>query len=112
MYLAGGLANDANLPMLICGQHATLTFGGAGFAIEPQGAAGNKKPRSEVARKRPGSLEEHRKDFLKCIEMRQKPRSHEVHGYHVMAALHMGVRSYLEGKVLDFQPEKQEALPA
>lgn len=110
VYLVGGLANDTNLPMLIRGQRATLTFGGPGFTVEPQQSAGNQEKREEVARKRPGSLEEHWKDFLKCIRTREKPRSHEIHGYHVMAALHMAVRSYLEGKVLEFHPEREEVI--
>jgi predicted dehydrogenase len=112
VYLAGGLANDTNLPMLIRGQKATLTFGGPGFIVEPQRSAGNQGQRQEVARQRPGSLDEHWKDFLRCVHSREKPRSHEVYGYYVMAALHMGVRSYLEGKVFSFDRDKEVPLPA
>lgn len=107
IYLAGGLANDSNFPMQIQGQQATLTFAGPGFILEPQRSAGNQAPREEVPRRARGSLEAHWKDFLGSIESRNKPRSHEVHGYHVMAALHMGVRSYLEGKVFEFDAEKE-----
>lgn len=109
IYLCGGLANDSNFPMQIQGQQATLTFGGPGFILEPQRSAGNQAEREEVKRKRPGSLEEHWKDFLNCVHTRQKPRSHEIHGYHVMVALHMGVRSFLEGKVFEFDPQKEQA---
>lgn len=107
IYLAGGLANDVNFPMQIAGQRATITFGGPGFIIDPQRSAGNQAKREEVARKRGGSLEAHWKDFLNSIHTRKKPRSHEIHGYHVMTALHMAVRSYLEGKVFEFDAEKE-----
>ncbi len=97
--------------MLIRGQQATLTFGGIGAYIDAQTAAGNKKPREVVRRKQGGSLQNHWKDFLNCIKTREKPRSNELLGYYVMAALHMGVRSYREGKVFDFD-EKTETVTA
>jgi len=109
IYLVGGLANDANFPMQIQGQQTTLTFGGAGFSLDPQRAAGNQAEPQEVKRERPGSLEEHWKDFLSAIESRKKPRSDEILGYHVTAALHMGVRSFLEGKVFEFDAAKEQA---
>jgi predicted dehydrogenase len=108
IYLVGGLANDTNFPMQIQGQQATLTFGGAGFTVDPQRAAANQAEPQETKRDRPGSLEEHWKDFLGSIESRKKPRSHEVLGYQVMVALHMGVRSFLEGKVFEFDAGKEQ----
>jgi predicted dehydrogenase len=109
IHLAAGLANDSNFPMQIQGQRATLTFGGNGFAIDPQMSAAGQAQREEIKSTRPGSLEEHWRDFLTAVHTRKKPRSHELHGYHVMTALHMGVRSYREGKVFEFDAEKQEA---
>ena len=109
--LVGGLASDTNFPMQVQGQQATLTFGDPGFVIEPQRSAGNQAERAEVVRQRPGSLAEHWLDFLNSIKTRTKPRSHEVHGYHVMAALHMAVRSFREGRVFEFDPEREEARP-
>lgn len=100
--LLGGLANDTNWPMQIRGQQATLTFGGPGAHIDPQHSAGNRGPRKTVKRTQPGSLVNHWKDFLESIKTRRKPRSNELLGYYVMAALHMGVRSYREGKVFEF----------
>jgi predicted dehydrogenase len=109
IHLAGGLANDSNFPMQIQGQRATLTFGGSGFAIDPQFSADSHAKRAEVKTTRPGSLDEHWRDFLTAVHTRKKPRAHELHGYHVMAALHMGVRSFREGKVFEFDAEKEEA---
>ena len=109
--LLGGLANDTNWPMIIRGQQATLTFGGPGAFIDAKRAGGNQKKREAVPRKQGGSLANHWKDFLGAIKTRKKPRSNEVIGYHVMTALHMGVRSYLEGKVFEFD-EKTETVRA
>jgi predicted dehydrogenase len=107
--LVGGLANDTNLPMQVQGQQATLTFGGAGFTIDPQRTAGNQADAQEVKRERSGSLDEHWKDFLEAIESRKKPRSHEILGYRVMAALCLGVRSFRENKVFEFDAKKEQA---
>ena len=60
-----------------------------------------------VRRKEGGSVKNHWKDFLNCIKTREKPRSNEMLGYYVMTALHMGVRSYLEGKTFDFDAETE-----
>jgi hypothetical protein len=86
-----------------------LTFGGPGAIIDPQGAVNKEGKREEIARQRGGSLEEHWKDFLNCLKTRQKPRSHEVLGYHVMTALHMGITSYLNGRAMEFDPQTEQA---
>jgi predicted dehydrogenase len=109
--LLAGLANNTNWDMLIRGQQATLTFGGIGAYIDAQTAAGNKNPREVVRRKEGGSVKNHWKDFINCIKTRDKPRSNELLGYYVMTALHMGVRSYREGKVFAFD-EKTETVTA
>ena len=54
-------------------------------------------------------LEEHFKDFLRCIKTRQKPRSNEVLGYYVMTALHMGIHSYLSKAVYEFDEKEEKA---
>jgi predicted dehydrogenase len=107
--LLGGVANDTGWPTQVCGQQATLTFGGPGAIIDPQGAVNKEGKREEIARQRGGSLEEHWKDLLNCIKTRQKPRSHEVLGYHVMTALHMGITSYLNGRAMEFDPQTEQA---
>lgn len=74
--------------------------------MEPQHRAAGEKPQAEVAGNRPGSLEEHWRDFLDSVHTRQKPRCHEILGYHVMTALHMGVRSYLEGRAFEIKTSR------
>lgn len=112
LMLVGSVANDIRLPMEIRGNKASVFFEGPGAVIEPQRAAGNEAKREEIARTRGGSLDEHWLDFLRCIRTREKPRSNEVLGYHVMAALHMGLRSYHEGRTMVFDQQKEEARPA
>jgi predicted dehydrogenase len=105
--LLASLATDSGLPMMIRGQEATLSFAGAGAVIEPQASAGSSKTRQEIRRTRQASLEEHFRDFLGCVKSRQKPRSHEVLGYQVMVALHMGIYSYRTGRALEFDPSTE-----
>jgi hypothetical protein len=106
--LLGGVANNTGIPTLIGGYEATMKFEGPGAVIEPQPPA-KERQREEIARERGGSLEEHFKDFLSCIKTRQKPRSHEMLGYYVMTALHMGVKSYLNRGVYEFDAEEERA---
>jgi predicted dehydrogenase len=107
--LLSSLATDTGLPMMIRGQQATLTFEGPGAVLEPQKSAGNTQPRAEVARTRAPSLDDHWKDFLRCVKTREKPRSNEVFGYYVMTALHMGIHSYLNGRAMEFDPATERA---
>jgi predicted dehydrogenase len=107
--LTASVSNDTYIPMLIRGKKGTLFFEGPGAVIEPQQAMNPEGKREEVARTRGGSLEEHFKDFLRCVRTREKPRSNEVLGYHVMTALHMGITSYLTGRTMEFDPEKEAA---
>jgi predicted dehydrogenase len=107
--LLASLATDTGLPMVIRGQEATLTFGGPGAIIDPQASSGTTKRRAEIASARGASLDEHFRDFLACVRSREKPRSHEVLGYYVITALHMGVHSYLKGRAMEFDERTETA---
>ncbi|HIE52870.1 MAG TPA: Gfo/Idh/MocA family oxidoreductase [Armatimonadetes bacterium] len=109
--LLGGVANDTGLPIQIRGQQATLTIGGPGAVVDPQRAVNKEGQREEIARTRRASLAEHWKDFLQSVKTREKPRSHEVLGYYVMTALHMGITSYLTGRTLEFDPQTEQTRP-
>lgn len=102
------IGNDWRLPMLIRGSKATLVFEGQGAVIYPQG----EQPRKEIARTRGGSLEEHWRDFLRCVRTRERPRSDALLGYYVMTAIQMGIRSFLEGKAMEFDEKTQTVKPA
>jgi predicted dehydrogenase len=109
--LLASLATDDNLPWLIRGQKATMTFNGPSSPakIVPQKAAGGGKS-IEIKGTRHWSEEQHWRDLLECIKTRKKPRSHEIFGYQVMAALHMGIRSYRSGKALGFDKDAGKAV--
>lgn len=105
--LVASLATSASMPMVIRGHDGTVTFEGPGAVITPQGGG---KERVEIRRQRGGSLEEHFRDFFECIRSRsRKPRSNEILGYYVMTVLHMGVTSYLKGRVMEFDPTTEQA---
>jgi len=106
--LVASLANDTGLPTLIRGHEGTISFEGSGAVIYPQRAVAGDRPPEQIVRTRGASLDEHWLDFLECIRSRQKPRSHEMLGYYVMTALHMGVTSFLKGKVAEFDAQKEQ----
>ncbi|MCL6518872.1 MAG: Gfo/Idh/MocA family oxidoreductase [Armatimonadetes bacterium] len=110
--LVASLATNAGLPWVIRGYEGTINLDINGAVIEPQKAVvGEKRSREEIKAARNFSLEEHFRDFLECIRSRQKPRSHEILGYQVMTVLHMGVRSYKEGKVTEFDQRTEQVRP-
>ncbi len=101
--LLASLATAQNLPWLIRGQKAAFEFSGPSSPLKiiPEKAAGEAKP-TEVKGQRHWSLDNHYRDFFNCVKTRNKPRSHEVFGYRVMAALTMGIMSYRSGKAMGF----------
>jgi predicted dehydrogenase len=110
--LTASLSTDAGIPMLIRGKNATVTFEGPGAVVRPQASAGAAAQYEEIPRTRGFSLDEHWKDLLNCVRTRQQPRSHAQLGYYVMTALHMGIRSYQEGRALIFDPDTETVKPA
>jgi predicted dehydrogenase len=110
--LLGGVSNDSNLPMVIRGTDATLTFDtGPGAVIEPQGSRLKDRKREEIAREQEDSLDAHWMDFIRCIKSREKPRSNEVIGSQVTMALAMGVHAYREGRAYEFDEATKTAKP-
>jgi len=108
--LLGGVSNDSNLPMVIRGTDATLTFDtGPGAVIDPQGARVKDRQREEIAREYDDSLDRHWQDFLQCIKTREKPRSNEVIGAQVTMALAMGIHAYREGRAIEFDEKTGQA---
>ncbi len=57
---------------------------------------------------KPNSTLAHWKNFLQCVRTREKPVSDVEFGYHVQAALCMGMQSFLQKKVAQFDAAKQE----
>ncbi len=111
IHLMACLGNNWGAPMLLRGSKATLVFEGNGAVIHPQREILGEVPRKEVARTRAASLEEHWRDFLTCVRTREQPRSNAQLGYYVMTALHMGIRSYLQGRAMEFDERSQTVKP-
>ncbi len=112
VHLMACLGNNWGVPMLLRGSRATLVFEGPGAVIYPQREVVGDVPRKEITRTRGASLEEHWRDFLRCVRTREQPRSDALLGYYVMTALHMGIRSYLEGRAMEFDEKTQTVRPA
>ena len=52
----------------------------------------------------------HMRNFLECMRTREKPHLDANTGYHAQAVITMAVRSFREGKVLYFDPQKEEVV--
>ncbi|MCS7224970.1 MAG: Gfo/Idh/MocA family oxidoreductase [Armatimonadetes bacterium] len=92
LHLMACLGNATGAPMMIRGSRATLVFEGEGATLYP----GQRK----IVRTRHASLQEHWRDFLRCVRTREKPRSNETLGVYVMTAINLGIHSYLKGRTL------------
>ena len=102
LILVTSMGNNTNLPMLIDGPKGTVHFNGSGYQIHSPSGEQTAVVDSTRAPTDPKQRVEHLKDFFNCIRTRETPRCDATMGYHVMVALHMGIRSYREGKVLEF----------
>jgi hypothetical protein len=52
----------------------------------------------------------HMANFLECVKTRKKPNLDADTAYRAQVAITMGVQSYREGKVLFFDPNKEEVV--
>lgn len=102
----GTIANEWGIETVIRGYEATMRFAGSGIVIEPQSGTG--KERQEIARTRGASDAEHIRNFLECIRTRQKPYSDIDLNYYAQTALIMGMLSFMEGRVVRFDPQQEK----
>jgi len=123
--------NDDGLDKVIRGQHATLTFGGPGVIIRPQGpfvaemtrkvddgvisVAGQETPKDDkgnVQEIRVPKMEvaDHMDNFLDCVKSREKPHLDADSAYRLMVAIALSIDSYREKKVKIFDPVKEEVV--
>ena len=109
VYLISGMASPYNLPRQIESPQGILRFEGSGFQILDVGSKVIEEIASTRAPDDGQQRVEHLKDFYHSIHTREKPRCDEWCGYQVMAALHMAVHSYIEGKVFEFDEETEQA---
>ena len=109
VYLASGMACPYTPPSQIEGPGGILRFDGSGFVI--QDASGNDVERIDSTRAPVDSEQriEHLKDLHQCIHTRQQPRCDVWFGYQTMTVLHMAMRSYVDGKVYEFDEATETA---
>lgn len=106
LILMGSLATSENIPTTIRGHEGVIVVGGqsgAAGVIKPERRVTEGREEEPLASNRPGSLEEHYRDFFECVRSREQPRSDAELGYRVMSVLHMGIRSFREGRTMDFR---------
>lgn len=109
--LVGSVSNGTPIPTMIRGTKATLHFQGAGAVLEPEKTTNPDGKREELARTQGSSQQFLWQDFLRCVRTREQPRSHAQLGYHVMAALSMGIASFRTGQTMEFDPRREVARP-
>ncbi len=100
----GTYSNDTPVETVIRGTEGTITCQENGLVSEP--LQGVKRFRREVVRQ-DMSLE-HMRDFARCLATREKPQGDIELAYRVQTALTMAMRSFVEGKVARFDPDREE----
>ena len=108
--LLGTQANARPVETCIRGSEATLVFGGPGIQIFP--ADGNATPSLEVAREAGGDTIDLWRDFLRCVETRERPWSDVWTQYGVQTVVNMGMLSMRGGRMLHFDPDAERILEA
>jgi predicted dehydrogenase len=103
VYLASSIANSVNLPMVIRGHLATVyPHKGPGATLMPEQATNAKAEEVSIANTRPGTVEEHYRNFFDCVKSRQRARSHERLAHRVMTAINLGIHSYRTGRTWEY----------
>jgi len=104
--------NEHGVDFVIRGQRATLCVPKDVFApdavltIEPERPFAKG---SEVRRVGKQPRPDHDENWIQCIRSREKPACDVLLGYQVMVALDLANKSYLEGKMMHFDAEKERA---
>jgi len=123
LVLSSSMANSTHIPGLIRGQKGTITMVDHGRfegdtdhitvdfediyhpeMIERFGYAAVDIPVAETPR------DAHMRNFLDCVETREKPNLDAVTGYHAQVVITMGVQAYREGKVLFWDPKAEKVV--
>jgi predicted dehydrogenase len=124
LVLSSSMANSKHIPGLIRGNKGTITIVEHGrfegftpnITVEAEeiyqdefvkkfgGYSSVKIPVEETDR------DAHMANFLECIKTRKKPNLDADTAYRAQVAITMGVQSFREGKVLFFDPNKEEVV--
>ena len=123
LVLSSSMANSTHIPGLIRGQKGTIVVVDHGRfegATDHISVSAEKIYRDEFVEKFGYAsvdipVEDHDRDahmanFLECMRTREKPRLDADTGYRAQVTISMAVQSYREGKVLYFDPRKEEVV--
>jgi predicted dehydrogenase len=120
--MSSSMANDVNLPVVIRGHEATLSFGsgedvefdGAGV-IKAQNVFKNEFKKThgkELIEIEPRPRSEHMANFIECVRSRKTEdlNCNARLGYQTMVGIKMGVDAYRTGKTITWDAEREEEI--
>jgi predicted dehydrogenase len=123
LVLSSSMANSTHIPGLIRGRKGTITIVEHGrFEGETPyiTVAAESIHQEEFVQKfgyssvqipvKPRQVDGHMANFLDCVRSREKPRLDVDTGYRAQVTISMAVQSFREGKVLYFDPKKEEVV--
>jgi predicted dehydrogenase len=103
--MTSSMGNREGTDDIIRGHEATLYFDDPGVVVRPEDEYKNERQELRIAQE-PRS--DHMTNWLECIRSRKQPHLDAQSGYRVMVAIALAVMSYREGRVIHFDPEKEE----
>lgn len=105
--ICSSMANRQGVPELIRGHEATLYFEAPGVIVKPEKEFEDKSKEKQVATQpRP----DHWVNFLECVRTRNQPHLNADTGYKIMTAIQLGVQAFRTGKIMTFDPIKEEVV--
>jgi predicted dehydrogenase len=123
LVLSSSMANSTHIPGLIRGRKGTITIVEHGrFEGETPyiTATAESIHQEEFVQKfgyssvqipvKPRQVDGHMANFLDCVRSRKKPNLDVDTGYRAQVTISMAVQSFREGKVLYFDPKKEEVV--
>ena len=105
--LTSSMANRQSVDDVIRGHEATLYFEDPGVVVRPEDEYKNERPELRIAQE---PRADHMPNWLECLRSRKQPHLDAQAGCRIMVAIALGVMSYRQGKVIHFDPVKQEVV--
>lgn len=103
--LCSSMANRQGVQEMIRGHEATIYFEQPGVVVRPEKEfEQTKKEIAVAAQPRP----DHWQNFLECVRTRNQPHLNAEIGYKIMTAIHLGVMAFRTGKIMSFDPAREE----
>jgi predicted dehydrogenase len=105
--LCSSMANRQSVQEMIRGHEATMYFEAPGVVVRPEKEFEEARKEIQVATEpRP----DHWVNFLECVRTRNQPHLNAEVGYKIMTAIQLGVLAFRTGKIMSFDPAKEETI--